>query len=421
MLARSAFALNCAGEFNAWASAVSLNPNVRENVPLPPDLQGLLDKSRRYPLWVNNQDAEQYAHLRRFHPEIDAETISTFVTAIQCHSPSNSMHYEIDPDARLSSDVERALPHAFFIPRHRKSVRRAEVVLPDIHQANLRAPLDRLLSHVWLSDDLYDNRFVHILECSLKMPDAKVHHTFDTSIASAMTFICDRDPSHTLDFSNDLKEYLTCTSQVPHCLAVAHWITQYTRSKEQTEPDVERQTIFGMVSGIWQRRSLGFSQHWVFGMMHFGDNIHVLAGRWEDDQPSPYDNPVSTINSVALDPSFNEHPTSSTPYLQTENAGKKGAMISQRGSSEISATQMSLENSPSTGNSRSGSEDDERTPAKEGLRGTSKGHRGQIVIYRVAKYTTASALSMLELYLFLRASRQLGLTYRSEIFNEGVW
>lgn len=61
---------------------------------------------------------------------------------------------------------------------------------------------------------------------------------------------------------------------------VTHWATEFKRDRRDQQACTNQVTM-AMVSGLYQRRALGLTNHFVFGTVHIpGDKLVVLAGRW---------------------------------------------------------------------------------------------------------------------------------------------
>ncbi|KAG9079291.1 hypothetical protein FS749_008633 [Ceratobasidium sp. UAMH 11750] len=74
-------------------------------------------------------------------------------------------------------------------------------------------------------------------------------------------------------------------NSVPAWEYVLHWVTEF---KGDGQPIVsKRQTWMVMVSGLYQRRSLGFKDHYVFGTAHHSTKLNVFAGKWVCDADLP--------------------------------------------------------------------------------------------------------------------------------------
>jgi hypothetical protein len=73
-----------------------------------------------------------------------------------------------------------------------------------------------------------------------------------------------------------------CTSLAPPSshMHILHWAANYETNDRALRPYCLERTVKAIVSGLCQRRALGFLDHFVFGMVHCGLSFEVFAGTW---------------------------------------------------------------------------------------------------------------------------------------------
>jgi hypothetical protein len=61
---------------------------------------------------------------------------------------------------------------------------------------------------------------------------------------------------------------------------IFHWITDYEDDGMSPKSHGLHRVMKSVVSGLTQRRSLGYPGHFVFGMAQRGNRLEILAGTW---------------------------------------------------------------------------------------------------------------------------------------------
>ncbi|QRV84697.1 hypothetical protein RhiJN_12713 [Ceratobasidium sp. AG-Ba] len=169
---------------------------------------------------------------------------------------------------------------------------------------------------------------------------------------------------------------------------ILHWVTEYKKAGSPTAP--LRQVLEGLVTGLYQRRALGFVDHFVFGMVHHSKYlVDVLAATWE---------PVDSVDSSGL---ANDQacPTSSGSGDPNES-DKIEASTSP--DSWVSSTAPGSSDPAPVNNA-------ERLPIPDDLDAEVK------KVLEKRKWDLAVISDVLALFLFMRAVQKLGLTYRRDI------
>lgn len=103
--------------------------------------------------------------------------------------------------------------------------------------------------------------------------------------------VYDVKPDSTVFFqASDITGYnhqidLACSSRArpnPDIHSVLHWATEFQRGHDNyKEHEAKRQLFRSLVSGLYQRRALGFPNHFVFGTAHHSTTIlDVFAATW---------------------------------------------------------------------------------------------------------------------------------------------
>jgi hypothetical protein len=115
------------------------------------------------------------------------------------------------------------------------------------------------------------------LEHRLRLPKSN-SSVADTTVGSTVFFTDLQFERYSL-LVPDLQRALSCTAKVPTGLQILHWVTEY-RTANVPDDQVLRQTVMAMVPGLYQRRALGFPDHFVFGSAHLSTCLRVFAGTW---------------------------------------------------------------------------------------------------------------------------------------------
>ncbi|KAG9079428.1 hypothetical protein FRC06_007739 [Ceratobasidium sp. 370] len=281
--------------FLSWARDVLLVPPQDEqpsSLPLPEALKQLQDGSRLVPDWIFNpvgmltvrnrnvrltleQNAPQYRCTRsRFQDHIN----------FLCSTVARASFTTTTNDQELSEDVELSLPSIFEVLQHEFYLEEHDASRPN--EADRRLAVDHLTSHLW--DYSPGGDFIHRVECAVQMPNC------------ATTFLEESRPDSTVFFRLGSTTLMSQATRVRHACSsipprrnpvspwryVLHWVTE---SKGHGQPiESKRQTWMAMVSGLYQQRSLGFKDQYVFGTAHHSSVVlDVFAGQWVADAALP--------------------------------------------------------------------------------------------------------------------------------------
>ncbi|KAG8737410.1 hypothetical protein FRC11_002066, partial [Ceratobasidium sp. 423] len=218
-------------QFFDWAALVNLDPNPLDGERLPEFLQKQLEDSKLVPSWMSNAETPQYKSLRQFYKrKVDLLATDAPVQLKPCSSDQELTHQE------LSDELGRALPIILRVASQRTYFNRFK---PRPTEADRRRPMDHLNDHVWQieGDQLDFPQKMGQACCSIAYPD---------TYASAL-----------------------------------HWVNEFER--ESGEETSKRRVWMAMVSGLYQRRALGFKDHYVYGTAHYSSGeLTVFAGAWND-------------------------------------------------------------------------------------------------------------------------------------------
>ncbi|CUA75544.1 hypothetical protein RSOLAG22IIIB_05942 [Rhizoctonia solani] len=247
--------------FDQWAMSVKLDPEPLGGEKLPEFLRKQVEDSRLVPAWIFKANAPEYKHIRRFFPEkiIElTEEAEALGQLLQCSSP----------DQELSDELKYALPDIFRVASQHFYF---QLFVPRPTETDRRRPMDQLNDHAWQLEGGTD--FLHRIKCPVQLPHSA---DFSFSAARADSAIFLRPNITYPDAYND----------------VLHWANQFRRgSNEMTS---KRQVWMTMVSGLYQRRALGFDDHYVYGTAHHSQTqLTIYAGAW--------DNKISQDGKLSID------------------------------------------------------------------------------------------------------------------------
>jgi hypothetical protein len=109
---------------------------------------------------------------------------------------------------------------------------------------------------------------------------------FYTSLNCTLQFpaMLGEDPEHQVDsavyLENPLDNDIQQDFSKSNCDPVLHWAAEYGVDDELVDPCCFKRVVKSMVVGLLQRRSLGFPNHFVFGMTQLGNTIQIFVGHW---------------------------------------------------------------------------------------------------------------------------------------------
>ncbi|KAG8737430.1 hypothetical protein FRC10_008184 [Ceratobasidium sp. 414] len=266
-------------QFAKWAGSVKFEiPDLIEEqgpqahlLTLPDTLQNLVRYSKTIPSWVHDPEAEQYAYARRSFP---CESI-VLPRAVRAW-------FEDNTDPGLSEELECSLLPILGVTAHNTRLQHHEITRPN--EADRRIALDNLTSYLWNYQS--GTEFIHRAECPVQLPSFADPLAELARPDSAVFFQTD----HSLLSGISDESQRACASIPPRLdvlwYYVLHWVIEYKGL--DTSPIVSmRQAWMGIVSGLYQRRSLGFKDQYVFGTAHYSNRIlTIFAGTWIDS-PDP--------------------------------------------------------------------------------------------------------------------------------------
>ncbi|KAG8731514.1 hypothetical protein FRC11_003941 [Ceratobasidium sp. 423] len=240
----------------------------------------------------------------------------------------------------------------------------------------------------------------------------------------------------------------TGTAAPEYCL-ILHWVTEFKRNHD--EGPSKSQVVEGLVSGLYQRRELGFPNHFVFGTAHYSRHmLEVLAATWvPSDKPAHPGadlmqemDPQSVAPLVARenepakslqpgDDSVDQEPRTGEKLADADtNLTVPGSPFAFPLSLLLTTNRvfyglsLSATSSPYTFALHSISRD--LTLTAEDIKKHDKvlfespGPRSlidvmQIVVYSIAKYSMFNIQGLLQLYLLMRQTGILAHQYKEEI------
>ncbi|KAG8710250.1 hypothetical protein FRC09_000224 [Ceratobasidium sp. 395] len=367
--------------FKLWANEVQCSPlperlAIVDPEALPEPLVTMVKESKRIPKWVFDEESKYYCHFKLRYPiEMDYFDLRR----------NEAREESSDPTA--ADLLVDAFPYILSISEQHRDLWEPGNAL-FMNEPNLRQPIDSLTAHTWRSKPGSRERFKSRLECKLKLLSTEAVKIQDC-IADSVAFLY--SPSLPIQmFSPQLRNGLACTSIEPQFLELVHWVTEF---KLVDLDGVRRQTCYGMVSSLWQRRVLGRMNDFVFGTAHAATSMTVYAARWEPVESMEQPTEPGNVSSPNVAAGANKT-TSDEPGLS-----KSASPIGSRSKSGLGEKNVATS---STINSQAG---DSR-------------ERHQIKIYKIGEYTTLDTLQMVEYYLLLRASFGVANGYLDEIISD---
>ncbi|CUA78003.1 hypothetical protein RSOLAG22IIIB_12970 [Rhizoctonia solani] len=186
----------------------------------------------------------------------------------------------------------------------------------------------------------------------------------------------------------DLGPALSCFPRVGaanvDCDHILHWVTEFKR--DLSEVASKRRVVEGLVSALYQRRALGFPNHFVFGTAdHSQTSLEVLAATWV-----PSDEPVERATQEA----------------NVENVVPPAGQVNGPSGSSLQVGDTTGDIPPTV--EKAGDKTADLTI--EDIKKYNK-----IVIYKIGVYEMSCIESLLRLYLLMRTTRILAQQYKDEI------
>ncbi|CAE6432165.1 unnamed protein product [Rhizoctonia solani] len=345
-------------------------------------LRELVQKPLIVPAWLANIESPQYEPYRK-----RMECYRKYIGGLS-KAAAVSKYAKNADDSGLSSEVEECLPLILHIRHHAASLQLHSLHLEPMED-DRRHPVDTLGSLVW--DFQSDARVIYRAERTLQVPRPSAKHPSYTK-PDACAFIPIPDGPAALALM-DLVPALSCfprTGSVSaECGFVVHWVTEFKR--HHSEAASKRQVVKGLVSGLYQRRALGFPNHLVFGTAHHSRTVlEVLAATWV---PS------------------NEHINSEAPLAQEANTSSIQPPVGQANDPLVNSSQGgdAVGDDYETGETAM---DAHTTLTIQDIKKYNK-----IVVYTIATFSMSHAESVLDLYLLMRLTRILAQQYKEEIEN----
>ncbi|CAE6459242.1 unnamed protein product [Rhizoctonia solani] len=249
-------------DFSAWAALVNLNPNPLDGEKLPELLRKQVEDSRLVPSWMFELHSPEYKVAQRFFGE--RASLLVFLADKELKKcPS--------PDEELSSEIEHALDDILRASQHVH----LQFFIPPPTEADRRRPIDQLNEHAWHYEG--NAQFLYRSECHVQLPQPK-DYSFLTARADSAVFI---QLKVNLDMEGSERQACCTLVHRDSYRSILHWANEFKRDAD--EKTSERQVWMAMVSGIYQRRALGFKDHYVYGTAHHSRNmLNVFAGGWTD-------------------------------------------------------------------------------------------------------------------------------------------
>ncbi|KAB5587685.1 hypothetical protein CTheo_8875 [Ceratobasidium theobromae] len=272
--AASRFALED-GAFLDWCKDVRLDYNTlnTHESPLPGTLQNLIGGVRVVPSWMVHTDAHQYQHAkRRFSTFID--TLAADIVSEEFQLCSN--------DESLSNDISAAIVPIFTVVQQNILAQSWKV---KAIEAETRTAIDGLNNHVWNIES--SDCFQHRMERRMKLPGTSNENAPIRVTPDSCAFIRAETSAVQGKAARGSCSSIAHPSHEAYYL-FPHWINEYKQHDGQKRMSIN-QVILGLVSGLYQRRSLGFPHHFIFAMAHHGSTklLMVLYRMREFDTSLP--------------------------------------------------------------------------------------------------------------------------------------
>ncbi|KAB5590209.1 hypothetical protein CTheo_6356 [Ceratobasidium theobromae] len=377
-------------KFEQWAELIHLDQELKQN--LPEELQGLVDASRKFPAWLGDPNADEFKPYDGIFP--------SQIAGMQTNLPEDMTNVVRD---QAGAEATKWLPLALLpilnIPKTYDYLSKVESYGGHMSETDMRTTLDQLLNHVWHNEAAPNFAHLYVpspvgtkqaymifsLERKLQLPKPNSEDATPVTetISDSIVLFWDPEDRFRILFKSGprRKPALSCLAR-EHTPAALHWATEY---KQDDPLAVSRQTRMAMVSGLYQRRALGFMDHFVFGTAHSGNRLDVFAGRWE------------SVKSPA------DQATGASPA--EEDAPKSQATPDQKDQD----TTPPIDRRSTLGSSK-------KTPSGP-TSNLPKKDKYEIKVYQFPGYSLLSPLDMIEFYMLMRASRDLACKYAAEIFS----
>ncbi|CUA75737.1 hypothetical protein RSOLAG22IIIB_06044 [Rhizoctonia solani] len=336
------------GLYQSWEQHIPWDGLIRsrmdqsyKHLPEVEKLDELIKQSRAVPAWLtksNSPQCERYCnHLRRLGLLVEALTWNV----------SRSDYNTNSTDDELSIDIEE---------RYRLGLEPVE--------ADVRHPMHSLGTLIW---ELQSNGLsLYRTQRKLQIPPSTDQHSSYTK-PDACTFIpiFNGPASVAPTYFRPALSCLTRTGSAdPDCDYIVHWVTEL--KCQLSEQASKRQVVKGLVSALYQRRALGFPNHFVFGTAHH--NQTILEGIMSPAGPAN-DLPGNLLRADDI--------ASSEPVA------------------DVAVTNPNL---------------------KTRVENIKK--HNKIVVYTIATYSMSDINDLFQLYLLMRHARTLAQRYQKEIQDD---
>ncbi|KDN33559.1 hypothetical protein RSAG8_13355, partial [Rhizoctonia solani AG-8 WAC10335] len=273
-------------DFDNWADKVGLLTGIRQlddekyqNTPEVCALETLLSEAKVAPKWLADLDSPFYLPYR--------SGVFQRVTSALAHTVTRLGLTLSDKDPTLDVEVAQCLPNLLAVClsgscSHNRST-----------EADRRCHMNALLS--CLFDFQGSSKMFHGNERPLRLPEP----VSDAGVIPDSSVFFTIDP---ILFAG-LRERIAQGCTVVHPSSplpsgqVLHSVTEYKRKLGLTES--RQQVQEGLTSALYQRRALGFMDHFVFGTSHHNrTSLEVVAASWVSaDEEAPPDRTMEIDNA----------------------------------------------------------------------------------------------------------------------------
>ncbi|CUA69759.1 hypothetical protein RSOLAG22IIIB_14113 [Rhizoctonia solani] len=381
--------------FGCWAKKVGLLTEIRElddvryqHTPEVHMLNDLLSNSKTVPKWLGDRESPEYKHYKD-------GTYGPFVSEIPEAIVSN---FQIsDDDPALDKEVGQCLQPLLSIC--------ASAYRPT--QVDKRCYLNALLETHW---SMQTPKMFHRNKHLLRLPEP----------ASTAAVI----PDSSIFFKIGFDQYAGLGRRVVEgCTAlhsgdmnaaenVLHWITEY-------KPDLDlegarQQVCKGLTVALYQRRALGFTDHFVFGTCHYGQiYLEVVAATWvlSDDEDNKEDS--TRTPRMVPPPPRNEKKSQLTCKVQTDNALHPTVIPKNLDKG------MDIDDAPGP-HQLEGTHNQGKQQVDDAKLIRDLDQRNKISVYRLGTYCTQDVDAVIAFYLLMRRARDLAMEYRKAITTTSV-
>ncbi|CAE6436972.1 unnamed protein product [Rhizoctonia solani] len=344
-------------EFDNWANKVGLLTGIRQlddekyqNTPEVCALETLLSEAKVAPKWLADLSSASYL---------------CYQFGVYCGAASSLAEGVTRAGLKLS-DCDVTL----------------DVEVAQSTEADKRCHMNVLLSCLW---DFQSSDMFHSQEHGIRVPEP----------VSAAPVI----PDSSVFFMLAPKQFAGRTGRIVNgCLVVhpsnsspsgkvLHWVTEYKRELGLKES--RRQVHEALTSALYQRRALGFMDHFVFGTSHHNQTLlEVVAATW-----------VSADDKA--DPAQPEPEPKPEPLKKADDAFPS----------------IATEQNPDSKMDIDGAHDQVKTQGdldKVKLVRDLK-RRNKIAVYNLGTFDMQDSSSVLSYYLLMRNTRDLAIKYQKEI------